>query len=331
VGHHSTALTNGPAIVIGRKGSFGEIHYSASDCWPIDTTYYVDREATSADLRWLAYRMAALGLTHLNRAAAIPGLNREDAYRQRLLLPPIEEQRRIAAILDKANEVRAKRRAGVETLETLQQSVFRAMFGDPATNPNGWPTTPLSSLVRSDDKINYGVVQPGGHVDEGVPLIRVGDLLGGRVFHDRLKRIDPRIESTYKRSRLHGDEVLVSCVGTIGVIALADRSVKGFNIARAVARIPLRAETDRVYLSAHLRADAIQRYFVSELRTVSQPTLNIKQLSETIVMVPPLEMQATYGNRTRASLAVQERQGASLMSLNALFSSLQDRAFKGAL
>ena len=96
VGAHNEAITTGPAIVIGRKGSFVEVAFSPSPCWPIDTTYYIDRTATKADLRWLAYRLSALGLTGLNRAAAIPGLNREDAYRQRLLLPSLPEQQRIA-------------------------------------------------------------------------------------------------------------------------------------------------------------------------------------------------------------------------------------------
>jgi type I restriction enzyme S subunit len=246
-------------------------------------------------------------------------------------LPPLPEQKRIADIFDQADAVRAQRRVGVETLGALELSIFLEMSGDPATNPMGWPTAPLSSLVRPNDKINYGVVQPGEHVDDGVPVIRVGDLLGGRVVHDRLKRLDPRIEATYARSRLEGDEILVSCVGTIGVIALADESVKGFNIARAVARIPLDTGTDRVYLSAQLRTDAIQRYFISELRTVSQPTLNIKQLSEAIVMVPPLRLQATYGDRIRSLHAVRERQRASLVLLDNLFASLQHRAFRGEL
>ena len=91
-------------MVVGRKGSFGEVVYSPDACWPIDTTYYINSETTTADLRWLFYRLRALGLKDLNRAAAVPGLNRDDAYARRLLLPPIEEQRRIAAVLDAADE-----------------------------------------------------------------------------------------------------------------------------------------------------------------------------------------------------------------------------------
>ena len=149
VGRHDVAITDGPTIVIGRKGSFGEVIYSETACWPIDTTYFVDATATKADLRWLTYRLAGLGLKRLNRAAAIPGLNREDAYRQRLLLPPLPEQRRIAEILDKADALRAKRRAALAQLDTLTQSIFLDMFGDPATNPKGWPTRAVSDYVAN--------------------------------------------------------------------------------------------------------------------------------------------------------------------------------------
>ena len=85
VGLHDTALTAGATIVIGRKGSFGEVHYSPGPCSPIDTTYYVPSEQTTACLPWLARRLLCLGLDQLNRAAAVSGLNRTDVYRQRLL------------------------------------------------------------------------------------------------------------------------------------------------------------------------------------------------------------------------------------------------------
>src|SRR5690606_37965542 len=142
------AITSGPTIIIGRKGSFGEVNYSPVACWPIDTTYFVDETATDADLRWLTYRLSVLGLNRLNRAAAVPGLNREDAYRQRLLLPPLPEQRRIAEILDKADALRAKRRAALAQLDTLTQSIFLDMFGDPATNPKGYVTRSLTTVCN---------------------------------------------------------------------------------------------------------------------------------------------------------------------------------------
>ncbi len=246
-------------------------------------------------------------------------------------VPPLPEQRRIAEVLDRAEVLRAKRRAALAQLDTLTQAIFLDMFGDPATNPRGFSRTQLASLVRAHDSINYGVVQPGDNLYEGVPLIRVSDLLDGKVRHATLKRIAGSIESAYKRSRLRGDEILVSCVGSVGVVTLADESLKGFNIARAVARIPLAERTERVYLAAYLKTDFVQRYFTSELRTVGQPTLNIKQLSETVVLLPPIELQRDFARRAAAVEKLKATHRASLAELDALFASLQHRAFRGEL
>jgi type I restriction enzyme S subunit len=331
VGRHDEALTSGPTIVIGRKGSFGEVTYSPVSCWPIDTTYFVDESATNADLRWLTHRLSTLGLNTLNRAAAIPGLNREDAYRLRFLLPPPAEQRRIAKILDKADALRAKRRIALAQVDALAESTFLDMVGDAAFNPHRFPRVELARLIRNGDTINYGVVQPGDQLDDGVPLIRVGDLVDGSVNQSLIKRIAPNIEARYRRSRLRGDEVLVSCVGSIGIVALADESVRGYNVARAVARLPLAPTVDRTFIAAYLATPFVQRYFKNELRTVSQPTLNIKQLAATPVVLPPVELQREFAHRVSAIHGVRVAQRASATELDSLFASLQHRAFNGEL
>ena len=246
-------------------------------------------------------------------------------------LPPLPEQRRIAAILDQADSLRAKRREALAQLDSLTQSIFIEMFGNPSRNPKSWPETALSKLVREGDSINYGVVQPGDALDEGIPLVRVGDLVDGEFSSTTLKRIDPIIESAYKRSRLRGDEILVSCVGSIGVTVLATLAMKGFNIARAVARIPLADRANRIFIASYLRTDAVQNYFTAALRTVAQPTLNIKQIAETKVFCPPLALQENFATRIQAVESLKTTHRAALAELNALFATLQHRAFAGQL
>ena len=261
----------------------------------------------------------------------ISNLNLGRCEKLRLPLPPLEEQRRIAAILDQAETLRTQRRAALSQLDSLTQSIFLDMFGDPVTNPNGWSFVRLDQLVRADDTINYGVIQPGDALDEGVPLVRVGDVVDENFDPQSLKRIAPSIEAAYKRSRLRGDEILVTCVGSIGVVALVDSAMTGFNIARAVSRIPLSDKMDRVFVASYLRTDYVQRYFTSELRTVSQPTLNIKQICETKVIQPPLPLQQTFATRIQAIASLKATHRAALAELDALFASLQQRAFAGEL
>jgi type I restriction enzyme S subunit len=264
-------------------------------------------------------------------ATTLPIISKSKFEKLEVPVPPLSKQHQIADVLDLAEALRAKRRAALAQLDAINQAIFIDLFGDPATNPKGWPTKPLASLIRHDDTINYGVVQPGDDNDNGIPFVRVGDLVEGRVSHLSLKRISSTIEESYKRSRLSGDEILVSCVGSIGVVALADESVKNFNIARAVARIPLEETTNRVFMVEFLKTDFVQRYFVNELRTVSQPTLNIKQLSQTTVVLPPLSLQNDFAN----SIAVVERlknsYHESLTKMDELFATLQWQVFQGEL
>lgn len=243
-------------------------------------------------------------------------------------LPPLDEQLRIAAILDKAEELRIKRRKALAHLETLAQSLFHSMFGDPDPEKDGQP---LSSLVPQGDGINYGVIQPGADVAGGKPLIRVSDLALGGVRLTHLKAIAPEIEAQYRRSRLKGTEILVSCVGTIGEIATTNSDVIGFNIARAVARVPIDRPSLRFYVAEYLRTARVKRYFTKELRTVSQPTLNIKQLGDTLVIVPPEDQQDLFAERVSAIERLKDHHREQLDELDALFASLQNQAFKAEL
>jgi type I restriction enzyme S subunit len=175
VGQHDSAITAGQTIIIGRKGSYGEINYSTRPCWPIDTAYFVDETSTKQDIKWLSYRLANLGLNQLNKAAAVPGLNRGDAYRRQLLVPPLHEQRRIAAVLDQADALRAKRREALAQLDSLTQSIFIEMFGDPVKNFECWPTKTLKELGR----VKTGGTPPSskdGMFDGSIPFVTPGDL-----------------------------------------------------------------------------------------------------------------------------------------------------------
>ena len=188
VGAHNSALTEGPTIIIGRKGSHGEVNFSPASCWPIDTTYYVDHSATKADIRWLFHRLCGAGLNQMNRAAAVPGLNREDAYRVEILLPPLEEQRRIAAILDQAETLRTQRRTALALLDSLTQSLFLDMFGDAETNKMGFQIATLGNAI----KLKSGNFLPASQMAEkGQFPVYGGNGINGK--HDEFMFEEPKI------------------------------------------------------------------------------------------------------------------------------------------
>ncbi|MBN9296293.1 MAG: restriction endonuclease subunit S [Filimonas sp.] len=113
VGNHNIGFTIGKTIIIGRKGSIGEVLVSQKSCWPIDTTYFVDENCTECDLDWLALVLKHLKLNTLNKASGVPGLNRDDAYDKLVLVPDSKnDQRKIAAKLKtQLSEIEKARKA----------------------------------------------------------------------------------------------------------------------------------------------------------------------------------------------------------------------------
>lgn len=102
VGFHATLNTSGPCLIIGRKGSFGKVHYSPEPVFAIDTTFFVDSRYTDTNIRWLYYLLGWLQLDAVSKDSAVPGLNREDAYQHVGFYPPLPEQAAIVEYLDKA-------------------------------------------------------------------------------------------------------------------------------------------------------------------------------------------------------------------------------------
>jgi len=245
-------------------------------------------------------------------------------------LPPLTEQKRIASLLARADRLRHLRRTAHDLGESLLQSVFLEMFGDPARNEKGWDKVELAELVRSGDTINYGVVQPGDDFPNGKPIIRVGDLENLSQNLATLKLIDPKIEANYKRSRIVGDEILIACVGSIGRVALVNEKMKGFNIVRAVARVPANySVVNRLYLAAYLSTPFVQDFFQKETRTVSQPTLNITQIEEAPILLPPLNLQEEFAGMVARVESLRGRMSEGERQVEGLFGALLAQSFDG--
>ena len=129
VGNHSQALIDGPCIIVGRKGSAGDVHYSSGSCWPIDTTYYIQPpKALSAQYLYYAFRTSNLG--SLDKSTTIPSLSRDDFYAQSIPIAPRPEQNRIVEAIETQftrldAAVKALERAQIK-LERYRASVLQA-------------------------------------------------------------------------------------------------------------------------------------------------------------------------------------------------------------
>ena len=132
IGYHDTALTEGPTLIIGRKGSVGAVHFSISPCWPIDTTYYVDHFPHELSPHYLNTFLRSIDLAQLDRSTAVPGINRAELYTTDLPLPPLAEQHRIVAKIDQlmalCDELERKLTTARGASETLMAAAAREVL-----------------------------------------------------------------------------------------------------------------------------------------------------------------------------------------------------------
>ena len=275
---------------------------------------------------WVKGRTFIQAMVRQATGASYPAVSDKVVKGSEIPLPSLDEQRRIAAILDHVDTLRELRRDSSGKMHALEGALLDRM-----ASCAGASTLRLDELIDADDRINYGVVQPGSNTVNGVPLIRISDLRNDRVDRSSIKLIDPTVESNYRRSRIRGTEILVGCVGTIGAVAITSPEDIGSNVARAVSRVPISDPVLRRYVASYLRSDGPQRYFRKEVRAVAQPTLNIKQLAATIVPVPPRAAQREFVAQVEHVDALRSATERHLADLDMLFASLQSRAFAGEL
>ena len=142
----------------------------------------------------------------------------------------------------------------------------------------------LGSLV--DRKIGYGIVQPGQNILDGVPVIKVNNLITGLHSKDELDVTTKENDENYSRTRLEGGELIVSVVGTVGKTAIVPKSFRGCNLVRAVAMIDIKENWLSKWVKYYIDSPAGQAYIEQNLNTTVQATLNIKTLVDMPIPFP---------------------------------------------
>lgn len=124
---HSAAITNGASVVIGRKGSIGTVFYCPEPVYPIDTTFYVEPN-DHIDIRYAFYLLSSLPLKSMDTDAAVPGLNRENAERLPVSIPPLTIQKSIVDVLGTIDDLIENNRRRIELLESMARAIYREWF-----------------------------------------------------------------------------------------------------------------------------------------------------------------------------------------------------------
>ena len=260
--------------------------------------------------------------------ASYPAVSDSIIKKHFIPLPPINEQRRIAAILDKADAVRRKRKDAIALTEDLLRSAFLEMFGE----SDKWPQL----LVGDICKVKGGKRLPAGQQlakeNTGYPYIRAGNLKQGTVTGEILY-LNKSIREKIKRYTISSKDVYITIVGAyIGDVGIVPNHLDGANLTENAAKLVI--ETDKItrhFLAYFLRSELGQRQIQTKIKATGQPKFALFRIEELKVPIPPVDLQ----ERFRRILEVNQRNKSTSKDLakksNDLFNSLLQRAFRGDL
>ena len=313
VGFHNSALVKGPGVVIGRKGSVGEVNFSKTDFFPIDTTYYVKPKPQNDLLFWY-YFLLTLKLKELNSHSAVPGLNRDVVYFIERRIPPYIEQHEIARILsafDAKIELNTQMNA---TLEAIGQALFKRWFvdfefpdehGRPYKSsggkmiesemgeiPEGWS---YSSIGEHLSLLKDGSHNPPKRVASGIRFIAgASDVKDFSVDFTGCTYISQEeYQKIHKFWSPKVRDVLLTIVGTVGNVAIVQKNDLPFSLQRSIAVL----RSDKLPLSfIYLLLKG--RYFQTEIKkrmnTTAQPGIYLGSISQIKIIVPDKEIITSF-------------------------------------
>ena len=270
--------------------------------------------------------------TNVVAGAKMPRMVMSEFWSYPVPLPSLEEQRRIAAILDQAETLRTQRRTALALLDSLTQSLFLDMFGERETHD--WPIANIGEIVDEEN----GSIRTGPFgsqllhsefVDEGVAVLGIDNAVNNEFRWGERRYITHAKYEELKRYTVRPGDVLITIMGTCGRCAVVpDDITLAINTKHLCCISVDRRKVVPDYLHAYfLRHPTARKYLEQTAKGAIMSGLNMGIIKAMPIALPPLPLQQTFATRIASIEALKATHRRALAALDALFASLQQRAF----
>ena len=286
-----------------------------------------DLDEEKISLEFLVHTLQGTDFRKAINGVAQPQITRQSLKHIQIPLPPLEEQKRIAEILDAADALRAKRRESLAKLDDLLQSTFLDMFGDPVTNPKGWEVSKLGDQCDVRD----GTHDSPKYVEDGHPLLTSKNFKDGKINYDGANLISADdFNKVNQRSKVDIGDLVMPMIGTVGNPVLVesepDFAIKNVALFKFAENSP-----DPNFIRALLCSHYFEHITSKTNRGASQKFVSLKDLRGMPIFLPPLDLQQRFAEIVSSVEEQKAKMRKHLEQLDDLFASLQQRAFRGDL
>ncbi|QSE46076.1 restriction endonuclease subunit S [Acinetobacter johnsonii] len=312
--------------------SFGAFFWNRGKGFLNQHIFRVDVKEEFVDKHYLRYALNSLIIKIIDQAHGGVGLKhitKAKLEEVQIPLPPLEQQRRIAFILDQADKLRQKRQQAIEKLDQLLQATFIDMFGDPVSNPKGWEVGCIGDMLES---VKYGSSDKATLEGE-IPILRMNNLTYSGEMDLRDLKYITKVQADEKYLVKEGDILFnrtnsKELVGKTAVYVGPEPMAYAGYLVRGRTKENFAPE----YISAFLNSPWGKEKLQSMCKSiVGMANINAKEFQSIVLPIPPENEQMHFKARV---LAIREKKQLLVNQLNVfetLFKSLQNQAFNGTL
>ncbi|MFW2741866.1 restriction endonuclease subunit S, partial [Acinetobacter baumannii] len=305
--------------------SFGAFFWNRGKGFLNQHIFRVDVKEELVDKHYLRYALNSLIVKIIDQAHGGVGLKhitKAKLEEVQIPLPSLAEQRRIASILDQADELRQKRQQAIEKLDQLLQATFIDMFGDPISNPKNWNKCLLEKVTH---KITDGTHKTPTYMSSGIEFLSAKDIKKGRIVWNTNKYISEQEHSQLiKRCNPEIGDVVLAKSGSLGSVAIIDRSHQ-FSLFESLCLIKHdRQQIDAIFLTSMLRSPSMLSHLLGKNKGIAIKHLHLVDIRELEILLPPIELQLEFSSKIRSIDKLIGIHLSSLEYIESLFKSLQN-------
>ncbi|WP_441287778.1 restriction endonuclease subunit S [Sorangium sp. KYC3313] len=286
-------------------------------------------------VQWLTDH--AVGQTMLN-------LNTGILAKLPLLLPPLGEQRKIAAILSAVDDAIEATQAVIDQLRVVKKAMMAELLtrGLPGRHtrfkktefgelPEEWNDISLDECIEEGRPICYGILMPGKGHPGGVPVIKVKDIKNGMIDEGDILLTSPELDKQYRRSRLREGDILITIRGTTGRVARVPAALHQANITQDTARLSIRQDICRDFLFYALQGPALQRQIQDHTRGQAVKGINIGDVRRLRIALPGRQEQDAIAQMFNNTVDCEMANYAELTALKQTKSALRSALLTGEI
>lgn len=321
-------------ILVSIAGTIGRAGIVPDNAPPLNCNQAVAIVRTNEDIfrpylrHWLESNDAQSQMIGATVTGTISNLSLTQIGNLQVPLPPLEEQKRIAEILDRSQSLISKRREAIAQLNTLTQAIFLEMFGSPDSILNLWKVKKLGDLL---DFLTTGSRGWAAHYAESGDLfLRIQNVRWDELVLNDIAFVKTPQTVEARRTKVEPGDVLLSMTADLGRTAVIPEDIRNAYINQHLAILRTKSIHPQ-FLSSYFASPSGRRQVQGRNRQAVKAGLNFDDVRSFMIPCPPNDLQKEFARRVEAVEKLKAAHRASLSELDALFASLQNRAFRGEL